>query len=102
MIRKFLTYILIVIFIFLLLSFYFPYKHSKRTSCGYGSYLGSFERYSELLHYNSFKDAVTDKVNYSILKDAMHEYNKKCKEYNETEDKLIDKFYIKAISESSY
>ena len=57
--------------------------------------VGNIDDYYNLLKYENFKR----KTSLWFWKSTLYKYNKNCKEYNQTEEKLIDELYEKALQE---
>jgi len=92
--NKYLKNILYSFIIILILYTYLSTPKCVSREEGVCTAIGSLENYVSLLDYDTFKNAKVERnrniPNYEILADYMDSYNRECKEYNVTEDKIID------------
>jgi len=102
MIRKVVKYSLMLIIVFILFNIYVTFEYCCSTPRDICSNIGSVKTYYGYLNYDIFQRehiGEKDTVNYSILKDYLLEYNRKCKEFNKAEEKIIDRNYKQVLEE---
>ena len=101
-IKNFLLFLLMVIFIIASLDIISISNYPSTRAEARCRTIGSIERYHELLKYNEFEKTADSLVNYEILQDNLHIYNNECKDFNESEEILIDEIFKKATQKKRH